>query len=304
MSRLTKILLSVIALAAAVATAGYAAAHDPTARAAAAPRVTPAAVDPPALAELERREGARIGVFALDTGSGRVVGHRADERFPFASTIKAMAAGVAFRRASAEQLARVVQIEPSDVVRWSPLVEDHVDMGLSLQALVNASLQWSDNAAVNLVVDELGGSEQFERELRALGDRVTSIDRPEPDLNEAVPGDTRDTTTPRAIGQNLRRLVLGDVLTPRRRELLRSMMLANTTGDRTIRAGVPQSWTVADKTGTAGYGTRNDVAVAWPPRGKPVVLAVYTTHPSSSDAPPDDALVAEATRIAVKALQP
>jgi beta-lactamase class A len=304
MSRLTKILLSLIALATAIATASFGVAGEPTEHAAAAERVARAAVDPPALAELERREGARIGVFALDTGSGWVVQHRADERYPFASTIKAMAAGVAFRRASVEQLARVVEIEPSDVIRWSPLVEDHIDMGLSLQALVNASLQWSDNAAVNLVVKELGGLEQFERELRALGDRVTSIDRPEPDLNEAVPGDKRDTTTPRTIGQNLRRLLLDDVLAPRRRELLRSMMLANTTGDRTIRAGVPQLWKVADKTGTAGYGTRNDIAVAWPPHGKPVVLVVYTTHPSSADAPPDDGLVAEATRIAVKALQP
>jgi beta-lactamase class A len=259
-------------------------------------------VEPSELARLERREGARIGVFALDTGSGRVVQHRADERFPFASTIKAVAAGVALRRASAAELTRVVEIRPDDVVQWSPIVEDHIGMGLGLQHLVNASLQWSDNAAVNLVVEELGGLDAFERDLRALGDRVTSIDRPEPGLNEAVPGDKRDTTTPRAIAHDLRRFLLGDLLTPRRRELLRSMMLANATGDRTIRAGVPRSWKVADKTGTAAYGTRNDVAVAWPPRRKPIVFVVYTTH-TTPDAKPNDALVAEAARIAVKALR-
>jgi len=292
-----------VALAAAVATTGFGASAQPTKRTAAArPASTANADASTALAELERRDGARIGVFALDTGSGRIVEHRADERFPFASTIKAMAAGVALRRASAEQLARIVEIEKDDVIRWSPIVENHVGVGLPTHALINAALQWSDNAAVNLVIEELGGRDRFERELRGLGDRVTSIDRSEPDLNEAVPGDLRDTTSPRAIGQNLRRFLLGDVLAPRRRELLRSMMLVNTTGDRTIRAGVPAAWKVADKTGTAGYGTRNDIAVAWPPHGKPIVLAVSTTHPSSEDAPPADALVAEATRIAVKAL--
>lgn len=299
MSRLASILLIVLTISAAATFPGCGSDTGPTASS--ATRSAPASVDPPALAELERREGTRIGVFALDTGSGRVVEHRADERFPFASTMKALAAGVALRRASATKLARVIAIEPSDVVRWSPVVNDHVGMGLSLQSLVNATLRWSDNAAVNLIVEELGGLERFERELRALGDRTTSIDRPEPDLNEAVPGDVRDTTTPRAMAHGLRRLLLGDVLTPRRRELMRAMMLANTTGDRTIRAGVPRSWTVADKTGTGGYGTRNDVAVAWPPRGEPMVLAVYTTH-DSADAQPNDDLVASATRIAVEAL--
>ena len=258
--------------------------------------------DPAALGRLERRAGARIGVFALDTGSGRVVSHRADERFPFASTFKALAAGVALRRASAAELARVVEIEQTDLVEYAPVVSDFVGVGLPLRRLVDAALQWSDNAAANLIVEELGGLAQFQRELRALGDRITSIDRPEPELNEAVPGDERDTTTPHAIGRDLQRLLLGDALTPRRRELLRSMMLLNKTGDGTIRAGVPSGWRVANATGTAYYGTRNDVAIAWPPRSEPIVLAVYTTH-ASADAAPDDALVADATRIAVRALR-
>ncbi len=258
--------------------------------------------DPAALGRLERRAGARIGVFALDTGSGRVVAHRADERFPFASTFKALAAGVTLRRASAAELARVVEIEQTDLLEYAPVVDDFVGAGLPLQRLVNAALQWSDNSAANLIVEELGGLAQFQRELRALGDRTTSIDRPEPELNEATPGDERDTTTPRAIGRDLQRLLLGDALTPRRRELLRSMMLLNKTGNGTIRAGVPSGWRVANATGTACYGTRNDVAVAWPPRNEPIVLAVYTTH-ASADAMPDDALVAGAARIAVRALR-
>jgi beta-lactamase class A len=299
MSRLNLSLLLALVIAAAAAVASYGAtepSHRPAARAPARP------VDPITLAGLERRENARIGVFALDTGSGRVVQHRADERFPFASTVKALAAGVVLRRASAAELTRVVDIQRDDLVQYSPVTDAYVGMGLGLQHLVNAAMQWSDNAAANLIVEQLGGTARFERELRALGDRVTSIDRLEPDLNEALPGDERDTTTPRAIAGDLRRLLIGNALTPRRRELLRSMMLANTTGDKAIRAGVPASWKVGDKTGTAGYGTRNDIAVAWPRRGKPIVLAVYTTH-TSADAAPDDALVAEATRIAIRALR-
>ncbi len=259
-------------------------------------------VDPAALSRLERRVDARVGVFALDTGSGRAVAHRADERFPFASTFKALAAGITLRRASDAELAQIVEIEQADLLEYAPVVSGFVGEGLPLRRLVEAMLQWSDNAAANLVVEELGGLDELQRGLRALGDRTTSVDRPEPDLNEAAPGDERDTTTPSAMARNLQRLLLGDALTPRRRELLRSMMLANRTGDGTIRAGVPSRWRVATATGTAYYGTRNDVAVVWSPRGEPIVLAVYTTH-ASADATPDDALVASATRIAVRALR-
>lgn len=290
---LTPVLFAALALGAPTAAA---AASDARTR----PVVRP--VDPPALARLEARERARVGVFAVHVRSGRSVAHRADERFPFASTFKVLAAGVTLRRASTKDLGEVVDIEASDIVVNSPVTDSFVGIGLPLRHLLAAALQWSDNAAGNLIVEHLGGLEPFQRELRRLGDRTTSIDRTEPDLNEARPGDARDTTTPRAIAADLRRLLLGDVLTNRRRQILRRLMLANATGDNTIRAAVPDTWKVADKTGTAAYGTRNDIAVAWPPAGGPVVIAVYTTH-ETADAKADDDLVAAATRTAIRALR-
>lgn len=267
---------------------------------AAAPQ--PAAATGSAFARLEQRANARVGVVALDTATGRVVAYRAGERFPFASTAKVLAAGVALRRLTEAQLDHVVRYDQTDVLDYAPVTDDFVTSGLAVRHLINASLQWSDNTAANLVVERLGGPDRLERSLRAIGDTTTSVDRLEPELNEAVPGDLRDTTTPRAMVTDLRRLLLGHTLTPRRRMLLRSMMVTNTTGDRLIRAGVPAGWTVADKTGSASYGTRNDVAVAWPPRGAaPVVIAVFTTHTDVS-AKTDDALVAALTRTALARL--
>jgi beta-lactamase class A len=254
-----------------------------------------------AIARLERRARARVGVVATDLQTGRTVTHRADERFPAASTIKVLGAAAALRRGDA-RLDRVVDIAGSDILEYAPVTDDFVGTGLALRHLVNASLQWSDNTAHNLVVETLGGPGRLQRAVRALGDRVTSVDRVEPELNSAVPGDPRDTTTPRAMAENLRRLLVGDALEPRHRAVLRANMEVNTTGDALVRAAVPPDWTVADKTGSAAYGTRNDIAVAWPPGRRPVVIAVYTTH-DRPDAESDDRLVRDAARAALARLR-
>lgn len=257
--------------------------------------------DPPPLAALERGAGARIGVYAIDTGTGRVVAHRADERFPFASTGKILSAGLTLRHATDAQLGRVVHWTPGEVLDYAPVTDDFVDSGLALRHLLNAELEWSDNTAANVVVRELGGPAALQASLAEFGDRVTHVDRLEPDLNTAIPGDLRDTSTPRQIASDLRALLLGPFLTPRRRALMRTFMESTTTGDGLIRAAVPSDWTVADKTGSASYGTRNDVAVVQPPRGAPIVIAIDTTHAQAAAAT-DDALVASAAKVAIQAL--
>ncbi|GIE35141.1 beta-lactamase [Actinoplanes italicus] len=251
---------------------------------------------------LERRFDARLGVYALDTATGRTVTHRADERFAHASTFKALQAGAVLRRATDADLRKVVKYRRADLLAHAPITSKHVATGMSLDDLLAASVRYSDNTAANLLFEHLGGPEALERELRALGDRTTSVDRIEPHLNEAEPGDTRDTSTARALGTTLHTLVLGDALPTARRERLTAWLRGNTTGDPYIRAGVPPGWQVGDKTGTGGHGTRNDIAIVWPPAGAPLVIAILSDK-GERDARPADTLIAEATETVVAALR-
>ncbi|MDG4751256.1 class A beta-lactamase [Micromonospora sp. WMMD718] len=257
---------------------------------------------PPELAALERRSGARIGVYALDTGTGRTLAHRADERFAYASTCKALAAGAMLAATSDADRDRVVRYRRADLVAHSPVTERHVETGMTLRDAAEAAVRYSDNTAGNLLFDALGGPAGFARALRDVGDQVTRPARTEPELNAATPGDERDTSTPRALAGSLRAYTLGETLPPADRDLLLGWMRASTTGSGLVRAGVPAGWQVADKSGTGGYGTRNDIAVVWPPDRAPIVLAVMSSR-DSRDAEPDDALVAQAARAAVTALR-
>ncbi|MQS16826.1 class A beta-lactamase [Streptomyces kaniharaensis] len=252
--------------------------------------------------ELEQRFGARLGVYALDTGSGREIVHRADERFAFASTSKALATGALLRHASDEQLDKVVAFRTEDLLKWAPITSQHVATGMRVRDLASAAIEYSDNTAANLVTAELGGPAAIQQALRDLGDATTNVNRTEPTLNEATPGDPRDTSTPRVLAADLRRYVLGDVLADDRRRLLTDWLVANTTGGPYIRAGLPADWKVGDKTGNAGYGTRNDIAVVWPSGGRSPLVIVVLSDRGKPDATSDDALIAQATRAAVGAL--
>ncbi|WP_435830274.1 class A beta-lactamase [Micromonospora echinospora] len=266
---------------------------------------TPTAAAPSAadrsFGALEARFAARLGVFAIDTGSGATVTHRADERFAYASTFKALLAAALLDATTPAQLDRVVRYTRADLLAHAPVTREHVGTGMSLRDLADAAVRYSDNTAANLILAELGGPAGLARHLRALGDRTTKPVRTEPALNEATPGDERDTSTPRALATDLRAYVLGDALDAGDRALLTDWLRRNTTGDALIRAGVPAGWTVGDKTGTAAYGTRNDIAVLWPPEGAPIVLAVLSSR-AAEDAEHDDALIAEATRVTLDAL--
>jgi beta-lactamase class A len=250
---------------------------------------------------LEHRYDARLGVFGVDTGSGRTVGHRADERFAFCSTFKALAAALVLRRRSLAELETVVRYSSRDLLPNSPITERHVDAGMTLRAVCDAAIRYSDNTAGNMLLRELGGPPGLTQALRHIGDRITRSDRFETALSAALPGDRRDTSSPRALAADLREVAVGDVLSREKRALLAHWLITNTTGDRLVRAGVPRGWKVGDKSGTGGYGSRNDIAVIWPPRRRPIVLAILSTQPRK-DASPSDDLVAAATRVAVAAL--
>lgn len=265
------------------------------------PPPTPAAAPGPPFAQLEHRFDARLGVYALDTGSGREVAHRADERFAMTSTFKTIAAAAVLDRTPPAHLDDRVHFTAADLVEFSRVTERHVADGLTIRELCDAAIRFSDNTAGNLLLDDLGGPGEITAFARALGDPVTRLDRREPALNSAVPGDERDTTSPRAVAGLYRELVLGERLDAADRALLTGWLVGNTTGGGRIRAGLPAGWRVGDKTGGGSHGSVNDVAVAWPPDRAPIVLATLSTR-QAVDAVADPALLAEAARLVVDAL--
>ncbi|EDT01677.1 PEN family class A beta-lactamase, Bcc-type [Burkholderia ambifaria] len=254
-------------------------------------------------AALEHAAGGRLGVCAIDTASGRRAQHRADERFPFCSTFKAML-GAAVLARSVEQpglLQQRVTYGPSDLVNYSPVSGKHVGTGMTVAELCEAAIQYSDNSAANLAMKLIGGPSAVTAYARSIGDDAFRLDRWETELNTALPGDPRDTTTPAAMAASMRVLTLGDALPPAQRAQLVAWLRGNKVGDKRIRAGVPVGSQVADKTGTGDYGTTNDAGVIWLPSRAPIVLAVYYTQ-ARADAKAKDDVIAAAARIAVATL--
>lgn len=231
--------------------------------------------------ELERRFGLRLGVAALDTGSGRRVSFRAGERFAMCSTFKTLAVAALLARLSVTELDDRVLYSEGDLLEYAPVTRQQLAQGMTLKELCDAAIRFSDNTAANLILRRLGGPAAVTAFLRSLGDGVTRLDRTEPALNSAVPGELLDTTTPQALLASYREVALGSVLPPERRALLVDWLRRNTTSalpkPSRVRAAVPASWVVGDKTGSGSFGVANDAAVLWPPRRAPVVLVVLTS---------------------------
>jgi beta-lactamase class A len=257
-----------------------------------------------AQAQFQRLEGSlggRLGVCAIDTADGAMLGYRDGERFAMASTFKAiLAAAVLARSVQVEGLLqRQVRYGERDMIAHAPITRQHLAQGMSVAALCAATVQYSDNPAANLLLDVLGGPAALTAFARSIGDTQFRLDRNEPALNSALAGDPRDTTTPQAMAQTLRRLVLGNALpTPQRAQLI-EWLVGNTTGDARIRAGVPATWRVADKTGTGQQGAASDIGVVWPPNRAPLVVVVYTWR-EARDAKARDDVIADATRAVVQ----
>jgi beta-lactamase class A len=230
---------------------------------------------------LESQSGGRLGVCVLQTSTGLRHAYRGDERFPMCSTFKALAAGAILARVDAgkEQLARRITFDASAVVANSPVTEKRAgDGGMTLAEICEAAITRSDNTAGNLMLADIGGPPGLTAFVRTLGDGGTRLDRNETSLNEALPGDPRDTTTPNAMASNFKTLLFGtEALSAASREQLTTWLIANKTGDARLRAGFPNDWRVGDKTGSGERGTANDVAVVWPSGGAPAIVAVYLT---------------------------
>lgn len=249
------------------------------------------------MTRIEKASGGRLGVAAFDTGRQIQLSWRGAERFPMCSTFKVLAAASILAREPA-LLAKRISYTKADLVPHAPVTEKHLADGMTNAELCAAVLQVSDNPAANLLMKQVGGPAGVTAYARSLGDEMFRLDRWETELNSAIPGDPRDTTTPVAMMRTLQKLALGDALSPAARKLLVDWMLSSTTGAARIRAGVPGDWKVADKTGSGSHGTTNTIAVMYPPGKAPIVIVVYFTESGKQR----DDVVAAATRSVVATL--
>lgn len=266
--------------------------------AAASPAATEFAAE---IAELERKSGGRLGVAVLDANNGARLGHRGDERFPMCSTHKLFTVAAVLKKVDhgTENLDRVVHFTKQDLIANSPVTETHVGgVGITVHELCEAAVTVSDNTAANLLLASIGGPMRWTAFMRSIGDEVSRLDRNEPTLNESLPGDRRDTASPNAIVSDLRALLLGDVLLPDSRDLLRGWMVQCKTGDHRLRAGLPADWKEGDKTGTGSRGTSNDIAIVWPPHRAVLLVAAFLTGSTLDDARRDEILAVAGKAIA------
>jgi beta-lactamase class A len=237
------------------------------------------------IAAIEARLGGRMGVAALDIGSGKRLDYRAEERFPMCSTFKFLAAAAVLKRVDEKQdrLDRFISYDAKDILEYAPITKAHLkEGGMTLGSLCEAAIEQSDNTAGNLLLDAIGGPAGVTNFARSLGDQVTHLDRKEPDLNSAIAGDDRDTTTPGSMLADMTRILTGDVLSRSSRRQLENWLQGNKTGAAMIRAGVPTNWIVGDKTGRGANGATNDIAIMRPPDRAPVLLAIYCVESTAT----------------------
>ncbi|MBS0247758.1 MAG: class A beta-lactamase [Proteobacteria bacterium] len=240
------------------------------------------AIEPPAkqVADLEAKLGGRLGVYVSDATGRVLIAHRDTEHFPMCSTFKFLLAAAALKRAEqgSVTLDQVLPYTQADLLSYAPVTKANVGKGgMSLHDLCAAAVTLSDNTAANLVMRAIGGPAAVTAYARSIGDNDTQLDRMEPELNSAIPGDPRDTTTPRSIAEDMRRILAGDALSPPSLQMLEGWMTSSKTGLKRLRAGVPSNWTVADKTGSGANATANTIALMRPPGRPPMFAAVYIT---------------------------
>jgi len=264
-----------------------------------APPMKPATIQEK-LAQLEVSVGGRIGISAINTANNTQLQYRAEERFPFCSTAKVMVVSAILKQSMTDShfLQQKIMYKKEDLVVYSPITEKHLDEGMTISELGAATMTQSDNTAMNLLVKKLGGLKTITTFAHSIGDNAFRLDRWEPELNSAIPGDLRDTTTPAAMEKSLQQLAFGNALASPQREQLQTWLKNNTTGNFRIRAGVPKDWLVGDKTGTGDYGTTNDIGIIWPPKCSPIVVAIYFTQ-SKKEATPRNDVIASAMQMLI-----
>jgi beta-lactamase class A len=251
------------------------------------------------LEELEASSGGRLGISAVNTGNNQRIRYRAAERFPMGCTSKVIGVAAILKKSMTDKnfLNEKITFKKEDLTNWMPITEKHLTDGMTIAQLSAAAISYSDNTAMNLLAKKLGGPEGLNSFARSIGDHYFKLDHMWPEEALANPASFEDSTTPAAMENSLKKILLGDVLAAPQRQQLLTWLKENVSGDKRIRAGVPTGWVVGDKTGTGfHYGTANDIAIIWPPKCHPIIVAIYYSH-FKKDAPKRDDVVASATRL-------
>jgi beta-lactamase class A len=258
----------------------------------------------PKIRRIEAKSGGRLGVACRIAGTSAQFGYRENELFPMCSTFKTLAAALILHRVDGgiEQLERSIKIPHNAIIANSPTTKKFAGGEMTVAQLCEAAVTVSDNGAANLLLESFGGPPQLTAYLRSIGDSVSRLDRIEPELNESLPGDERDTTSPLAMVEDYERLALGNSLSDKSRAQLVEWLVANKTGDERIRAGLPKGWRCGDKTGTGDRGSTNDAAVIWPASGNPILMSVYLTGTKQS-LTKRNAVIASVSRTLVEAIE-
>jgi beta-lactamase class A len=253
------------------------------------------------LTKLEVDSGGRLGISAVNTANNTLIHYRAFERFPMGCTSKVMGVAAILKKSMADNqlLQKKIIYQKQDMLSWAPITSKHLPDGMTIGELCAAAISYSDNTAMNLLAKRLGGPAGLNSFARSIGDNAFKLDHWWPD--EALSGpDGHDSTTPAAMQISLQALMLGNVLAAPQRNLLQVWLKDNVTGNARIRAGVPKNWVVGDKTGTGFiYGTTNDIAIIWPTKHAPILIAIYYTS-NKKDAPKREDVIVSATRLLLK----
>src|SRR5579859_2018944 len=251
------------------------------------------------LRELEINVGGRLGVAALDMESDRRVDYHSGNLFPICSTFKLLLAGAVLSKVDqgTEQLSRTISFSQADMLDYAPQAKALLPKGqMSVAEACAGAVIDSDNVCANLLLNAIGGPGALTLYARTLGDKTTHLDRIEPFLNEAMPGDARDTTSPAAMLNDLGVLLLQNALQPASRVRLADWMVKSRTGGAKLRAGLPAEWKVGDKTGMGEHGSTCDIAIAWPPGRQPLLITAYLTD-TGADLEQRNKVLSEAARL-------
>ena len=253
------------------------------------------------LSHLETKFNGKIGVYAVDSKTNQILAYRADERFPMQSTLKLMgvAALLKLSESNPSLLQEKIKYTQKDLDSWHPITGIKLNTGMTLEELAAATISYSDNPAINLILKKFGGPKFSTNFARSIDNKTYNLIHYDGAFLNSNPDQEADTVTPKDMAISTQKILLGNVLSPKQRNLLTGWMVNNTTGYKRIRAGVPISWTVADKTGSGSYGIANDVGIIWSPACKPIILAIYTVRNSNKLAAKED-IIADTTALVLE----
>ncbi|MBG6239715.1 beta-lactamase class A [Mycetocola sp. CAN_C7] len=255
-----------------------------------------------ALSDLESETGVTIGVAAGQHGRGPYT-YRGGDAFPMCSLFKTLVVARLLRDHAYDDefWKRRVSFREDQIVENSIICDADEDRNMSVEELADAALRFSDNTAGNLLLELIGGPLQIGAYATSLGARSTRLDRWEPELNEAIPGDLRDTSTPSDIRKLYETVLLGEALSTLGQARLRAWMLRNATAGKRLGAALPPGSELADKTAAGGFGVVSDAGVVWQEGHTPLTIAVMT-RTDDADAPNDNSVVARAGKLIIEEL--